>query len=62
MLIANATGTGNSMSTALTATLGGTNIGFAFWNIPDIGFRRMRAKLVASAAGFIAFSAHGKLA
>lgn len=61
MLFAVIAGTGNTL-TALTATLGGTNAGFANWNIPDIGFRRLRAKLVTSAAGFIALNAHGKLA
>lgn len=61
-LYATATGAGNAMSTALTLTLGGTNVGGAAWNIPDFAHRRGHAKLVASAGGTLRFMAWGKLA
>ena len=57
---ASATGTGNSL-TGLALTLGGTNVGGAGFNLPDISYRRMRAKLVASAAGTIRLLSWGKL-
>jgi hypothetical protein len=60
VLYAVATGTGNSV-TKLTLTVGGTNAGGAFWNLPDLGMLRLRAHLHATHAGNIRFSANAKL-
>jgi hypothetical protein len=61
LLYAVANGTNNSMSTALTATLGGTNAGGAFYNLPDIGAGRMRGSLVVTAPGNLRIALNAKL-
>lgn len=53
------TGTGNSV-TALTITAGGTNAGTAFINMPDIGCRRLRIKVVTTVGGLIRVNSRGK--
>jgi hypothetical protein len=55
-----ASGTGNTM-TKYTLALAGTNAGGAFWNLPELGMSRLRAKLVATAAGFIRLAINAKL-
>lgn len=59
-VFAAASGSGNSM-TKYTCTLGGTAAGLAIWNIPDLGFRRLRIKLVLSAGGVVWVMPWGKL-
>lgn len=55
-----AQGTGNSMA-KYTLTLGGTAAGGAAWNFPELGFLRLRAKLAATAGGFLRLSMNAKL-
>jgi len=56
----NASGTGNSW-TALTLTLGGTNAGGAFANMPGTAMKRMRGQLVVTATGFLRALPWGKI-
>lgn len=58
-LVGQVTGAGNSI-TALTITAGGTNAGTAFVNMPDLGSRRIRVKVVATVGGLIRVNARGK--
>lgn len=61
LLYAIATGTGNSMSAKLTATIGGTHAGTAFYNLPDIGAMRLRGNLNVTTVGKVRVSGHSKL-
>ncbi len=54
------TGTGNSW-TNLTLTLGGSNAGGAFANMPGTTMRRMRMKLVVTTGGFLRVLPWGKI-
>jgi hypothetical protein len=56
-----ASGAGNSW-TNLTLTLGGSNAGGAYANMPGTTMRRMRMKLVVTAAGFLRAVSWGKIA
>lgn len=60
MIIANITGSGNSMA-KFTATIGGTAAGGALYNIPDIGMLRLRGKFVATHSGQLRVAAQSKL-
>lgn len=53
------TGTNNTV-TALTLTMGGTNAGTAFINLPDSGCRRIRVKFVTTVGGLVRVNARGK--
>jgi hypothetical protein len=54
--IATSTGTMTKWTCAITAGAGG-----AAWNMPELGFLRLRAKLVCSVGGFVRVAAHAKL-
>lgn len=58
MVYATASGTGSMAKYTCTITSG---VGAAAWNIPDLGFLRMRAKLVATVGGFLRLNMNAKL-
>jgi hypothetical protein len=54
--VASGTGAMTKFTCAITAGAGG-----AAWNIPDLGFMRLRAKAVLSTGGFLRMGSHAKL-
>ena len=59
-IYANTIGTNNTV-TALTVTAGGTNAGGAIINCVDLGFERVRIKVVTTVGGVFRCGTHGKL-
>lgn len=54
--VATGTGTMTKFSCAIVAGAGG-----AFWNIPDLGAMRLRARVVLTTGGFLRLAGHAKL-